>query len=398
MFVDRTKIMVKAGNGGNGCISFHREKFIAKGGPNGGDGGNGGDVILRATKAESNLVDLKFQQHCWAKHGEQGMGKQKHGKSADDLIVPVPLGTLVMDMENDYELLADLVNEGDTYLAAQGGKGGKGNMRFMTSTNRAPRTATPGDLGEECTLFLELKTIADVGLVGYPNAGKSTFLNAVSNAQPKTAPYPFTTLNPIVGIIDLDDYTRLTIADIPGLIEGASENIGLGHHFLRHVERTKLLAYVLDMAGTDGRDPLEDLESLKNELEIYQEGLAERAGVIFANKVDEEAAQENLTRLKDATDLPIIEMSAEIEEGTADAIKFIADRIHEIREHEPEVTVLMEKYQTEGDMVVVDLSSDDDDDFDFLQKYEEDEMQIFDDFEDEYDEDDDYSNVVYVRE
>ena len=389
--------MVKAGNGGNGCIGFHREKYVALGGPNGGDGGNGGDVILRATKAETNLVDLRYQQHCWAKHGGPGMGKQMHGKNADDLIVPVPLGTLVMDMENDYELLADLINEGDTYLACKGGRGGRGNMRFVTSTNRAPRQADPGGIGEEQTLFLELKTIADVGLVGYPNAGKSTFLNAVSNAQPKTAPYPFTTLNPMVGIIDLPDYTRLTIADIPGLIEGASENIGLGHHFLRHVERTKLLAYVLDMAGTDDRDPLEDFASLKAELEIYQEGLSDRGGVIFANKVDEEAAAENIARLKEITDLPIIEMSAEIEQGTQEAIDFIAERIHQIREHEPAVTVLMEKYKTDGEMVLIDLDSDDDEDFAFLEKFSDEPELIGSDDEDWEEGDDDYSNVVYVK-
>lgn len=364
MFVDRIKIYVKAGNGGNGCISFLREKYLPKGGPNGGNGGDGSSVILRADKSRDSLVDLKYQQHVTAKSGEPGQGSDKHGATAEDLVVLVPPGTLVMDLENDCYEVADLDEPGAEVLVAQGGLGGRGNKSFATSTNRAPRKATPGGPGEERTLLLELKTIADAGLVGYPNAGKSTLLNVISDARPKTAPYPFTTLHPMVGVIEFEDFSRITVADIPGLIEGASENVGLGHYFLRHIERTKVLVYVLDMACTDGRKPWEDLESLKQELEIYKEGMTKRPSIIIANKMDEDISQEMLEELKGKTDLPIFPTVAELQEGTEDMVKNLHEIVMLEREKikQGKQEKLKNVYQS-GDKVVVDLNADDDDDF-----------------------------------
>lgn len=360
MFVDRIKIYIKAGSGGNGCTSFRREKFIPKGGPNGGNGGNGGSVIIRADKSRDSLVDLKYQQHVTAKNGEPGQGSDKHGANAEDLIVLVPPGTLVMDLENDCYEIDDLDEEGQEVLVAAGGHGGRGNKSFATSTNRAPRKCTPGYPGEERTLLLELKTIADVGLVGYPNAGKSTYLKAVSDAEPKTAPYPFTTLHPMVGVIEFDDYTRMTIADIPGLIDGASENVGLGHHFLRHIERTKVLLYVLDMAGTDNRLPWDDFENLKKELELYKEGLTDKPSLILANKMDEDISAENLEELKKKVDIPIIASIAELGEGADESIKQLRELVLKVNSSEKKVKKLKNIHQ-DGERILVDLQDEDDD-------------------------------------
>jgi GTP-binding protein len=297
MFVDRVKIYVAAGDGGSGCASFRREKYVPFGGPDGGDGGNGGSVILRASASEQSLVDLKFQQHWQAERGGNGSGKRLHGARGSDRVVIVPVGTLVF-LENSDDLLVDLCADGQEFLIAQGGKGGKGNSRYATSTNRAPRQFQPGGEGEKKTLELELKIIADVALVGYPNAGKSTLLRAISAAKPKTAPYPFTTLHPNVGVVETEDYRRYTVADVPGLIAGASENVGLGHAFLRHIERCRILCYTLDMGGVDGRDPLEDLDSLRDEIGKYEPELLKRPAVIVANKMDLQPAAENLQRLQ----------------------------------------------------------------------------------------------------
>ena len=299
MFVDKVTIRVIAGKGGNGCCSFRREKFIPKGGPDGGDGGDGGSVWLEASTGEQSLVSLVYQSRYRAQNGPGGKGAGMHGRNADDVVVKVPVGTVVVDNATK-ELLGDLDEAGARLLVAKGGRGGRGNARFASSTNRVPRYAEPGTDGEERELFLELKTIADGGLVGYPNAGKSTLLGALSEARPKVAPYPFTTLHPVVGVIEFDypDYTRLTLADIPGLIDGAHENVGLGHSFLKHIERTKVLIYVLDMAGTDGRDPVEDFRHLQNELELYQAGLTARPSLVAANKMDAPVAAENLRRLE----------------------------------------------------------------------------------------------------
>jgi GTP-binding protein len=320
MFVDRAKVTVIGGDGGDGCISFRREKYVPKGGPDGGDGGAGGSVVFRAVEGEQSLVNLRFKQHWRATRGQHGQGKGRHGARGDDCIVPVPLGTIVRDRETG-ERIADLTAAGQECVVARGGRGGQGNARFVTSTNRAPRHATPGGAGEERELDVELKTIADVGLVGYPNAGKSTLITAISDAHPKTAPYPFTTRFPNVGVVEMADFHRYTVADIPGLIEGAHDNVGLGHEFLRHIERCRVLAFVLDMGGIDGRDPLHDLACLREELELHQEGLSRRPAIIVANKMDLPEADENLARLRAQEELVIVPVCAVLEEHTDDVVR-----------------------------------------------------------------------------
>ncbi len=335
MFVDQTKAYVQAGAGGDGCVSFRREKYVPKGGPDGGDGGHGGSVVFRAVTGEQSLVSLKFNQHCRARRGEHGKGKGRHGHRGKDLVVHVPLGTLVYD-EQRGELLADLTRPGEEAVVAKGGRGGRGNARFVSSTNRAPRHATPGEEGEQRILHVELKVVADVGLVGYPNAGKSTLIAAISDAHPKTAAYPFTTLYPTVGVVEFEDFHRLTVADIPGLIEGAHDNVGLGHDFLRHIERCRVLAYVLDMGGVDGRDPLEDLASLRTELELYQAGLSRRPAVVVANKMDLENADENLRRLRESEQLPIYPVCAELGQHTDRIVEALRELLETVRPEEPD--------------------------------------------------------------
>ena len=297
MFVDKATIKVKGGDGGNGCSSFRRETFVPKGGPNGGDGGGGGDVILQTASGEQSFVELAYNRHFEAGRGVHGKGKDMHGKKGKDVCIRIPVGTVVRNAETG-ELIIDLDKPDMTYIIAHGGRGGRGNAKFATSVNRAPRECEEGFPGEERLVELELKTIADIGLVGYPNAGKSTLLKVLSAARPKVAAYPFTTLHPMVGIIELPDYHRISMADIPGLIEGAHQNIGLGHAFLRHIERTKVLVYVLDTSGFEGRHPLDDFKSLQNELELYMEGLSKRRAVIVANKMDIPESAENLKALK----------------------------------------------------------------------------------------------------
>ena len=315
MFVDRAKVTVSGGDGGKGCVSFRREKYVPRGGPDGGDGGHGGSVVFRAVDGEQSLVNLRFKQHWRAGRGQHGMGKGRHGAKGKDCVVPVPKGTIIRDARSG-EQIADLTEAGEECVVAHGGRGGQGNTRFVTSTDRAPRTATAGEPGEECHLEIELKTVADVGLVGYPNAGKSTLITAISDAHPKTAPYPFTTRFPNVGVVEMPDFRRYTVADVPGLIEGAHANVGLGHEFLRHIERCRMLAYVLDMGGCDGRDPLDDLTSLRTELELHQPGLSRRPAIIVANKMDLPEAADSLARLRECEDLPIIPVCAVLEENT----------------------------------------------------------------------------------
>ena len=307
MFVDKTEITVKSGDGGNGCCSFRREKYVPKGGPDGGDGGNGGDVLLESTTGEQNLNALIYRRRYAAANGPGGQGADKHGRNADPVTIMVPVGTVVRDAESG-EVLADLDLPGARVVVARGGRGGRGNARFATSTNRAPRHRELGQPGEEKRLELELKLIADAGLVGYPNAGKSTLLTRISGARPKVAAYPFTTLHPVIGVVEYPDYARINVADIPGLIDGAHANVGLGHEFLRHIERTKVLIFVLDMGGVDGRNPLDDYASLKKELDLYREGLASRPAMIVANKMDLPGAEENLKLLRESlgTDAPEI--------------------------------------------------------------------------------------------
>lgn len=310
MFVDRIKVFAQAGNGGRGCVSFRREKFVPKGGPDGGDGGRGGDVILRADVHVDNLSNLFYEPIIKAKNGGHGQGKKMHGRGALSKIVKVPVGTVVYRDETDRshttsksyeeepEPLADLTHHGQEFVLCEGGKGGKGNVHFKSSKNRAPIQYTEGEEGEQGHFLLEPRTMADAALVGYPNAGKSTLLGKLSAAHPKVAPYPFTTLHPIVGVIQFDGYRRASIADIPGLIEGAHRNVGLGHDFLRHITRCRLLLFVLDIAGSEGRHPVEDLQNLRREIDLYDRRLSRRPWFIIANKMDLPGAEENLRTLR----------------------------------------------------------------------------------------------------
>ncbi len=297
MFFDYAKIYVKGGDGGNGAIAFRREKYIAEGGPFGGDGGKGGSVILIADEGLHTLVDFRYNRHFKAEGGENGRTKNQFGANGKDLLVRVPLGTVVKDAET-HELLADLNTHDQTFVAAKGGKGGRGNSRFATSVNRAPQIAENGDPGQERWIELELRLLADVGLIGFPNVGKSTIISHVSAAKPKIANYHFTTIDPNLGVVRIDEGKSFVLVDIPGLVEGASEGVGLGHRFLRHVERTRFLLHVLDISGSEGRDPLEDYEIVNKELEKYNPILYERPQIIVANKMDITGAEENLARLR----------------------------------------------------------------------------------------------------
>jgi len=299
-FVDEVRIFVKGGDGGNGSVSFRREKYIERGGPNGGDGGNGGSVIFVADPQLTTLLDYRYQQHHFAKSGEHGMGNDCNGRGAEDMILRVPVGTLVKEAGTE-ELLVDLGEPGQRWVAAKGGRGGLGNMNFATSTRQTPRFAQDGTKGEEKTLRLELKLLADVGLLGFPNAGKSTFISRVSRARPKIADYPFTTLVPNLGMVQYKDGLSFVMADIPGIIEGASEGVGLGHQFLRHVERCKVLIHLIDMgAEGEGRAPLHDFDVLNTELAKYSAQLASKPQVVAANKLDLPDAQAKLGSLTEA--------------------------------------------------------------------------------------------------
>ena len=303
MFVDRIKVFVQAGSGGRGSVSFRREKFVPKGGPDGGDGGRGGDVILRADRHTDNLSNLFYEPIIKAKSGGHGMGKKMHGRSAPSKIVKIPVGTIVWAADEkgrstSSEPVVDLTQDEQGFLLCQGGAGGKGNVHFKSSRNRAPREYTEGEEGEHGYFLLELRTIADAGLIGYPNAGKSTFLRKVSAARPKVAAYPFTTLHPIIGVVEFSGYHRATIADIPGLIEGAHRGLGLGHEFLRHITRCRIFLFVVDVAGSEGRNPVEDLQQLRKELDLYDPLLSQRPWFVIANKMDLSDADENLKALR----------------------------------------------------------------------------------------------------
>ncbi len=285
MFVDEVEVFVKAGDGGRGCVSFRREKFVPRGGPNGGDGGAGGSVILEADPGLATLLDFHYKRHYRARRGEHGRGSDQHGANAPDLLLRVPLGTVVRERDSG-QLLGDLTTPGQRLVVARGGRGGRGNAAFASSIRRAPRVAQPGGTGEERRLRLELKLLADVGLVGFPNAGKSTLVSKLSAARPKIADYPFTTLTPHLGLVRVDDEQSFVLADLPGLVPGAHQGKGLGLRFLRHVERTRLLVHVLDLDPTNGRDPVEDYQALQKELRAYSPALAERTQLVAANKVD----------------------------------------------------------------------------------------------------------------
>lgn len=284
-FVDEVKIYVRSGDGGAGCVSFRREKFIPYGGPDGGDGGNGGSVIIEAIPGISTLLDLKQRPHQKGERGRHGMGKDRHGASGDDLVIKLPVGTVVKDAETG-EILADLAAAGDRVILLKGGRGGQGNARFKTSTNRVPRFSQPGEGGEERWLRLELKLLADVGLLGFPSVGKSSLITKISAARPKIADYPFTTLVPNLGVVAYKNYRSFVVADIPGIIEGAHEGAGLGHRFLRHVERTRILLHMLDPCRTHDSDPIKDYETLNNELARFDEEMAVRPQIVVVNKID----------------------------------------------------------------------------------------------------------------
>ena len=298
MFIDRARIFVQSGKGGDGMSSFRHEKFVPKGGPNGGDGGQGGNVVLVADRNVNTLVDFRFRRLFKAKPGGKGEGSNKYGRNAEDLVITVPLGTIVKDEETG-QVMADLSRDGQRAIVAKGGRGGRGNWHFRTSANRTPTFAERGDPGEERWLRLELKVLADVGLLGYPSVGKSSILRKVSAAQPEVAAYHFTTLNPILGVVNLPDHRSFVMADIPGLIDGASEGVGLGHDFLRHIERTKILIHVIDVSGIEGRDPIEDYEKINAELAKYSEKLSRKQQIVAANKIDLLGDSDNLERLMD---------------------------------------------------------------------------------------------------
>ena len=369
MFVDHIKIHAAAGKGGRGCVAFRREKFVPRGGPSGGDGGRGGDIVLVADPNVDNLVDFYYQPNLRAKPGEPGAGKNCYGRAAENQIYKVPVGTIIyrlpfeaadaepaprdtsayVDLStltdeeatklegkkhkpkvdlNELELVADLTEPGQEFILCKGGDGGKGNVHFKSSRNRVPTQYTDGEEGEEGEFYVELRKIADAGLVGYPNAGKSTLLSRISNAHPRIAPYPFTTLTPHIGVVELGEFERVTVADIPGLIEGAHSNVGLGHDFLRHIVRCKLLIFVLDMAGSEGREPLEDLQKLRKELDLYDPLLSERPWIVVANKMDLPEAEEKLkhfcTRYKK---LEIFPIGSDSDEGIKPLIKRLGELV-----------------------------------------------------------------------
>lgn len=315
MFFDETKVILKAGNGGDGCMSFLRQKYMPNGGPNGGNGGRGGEVILQADENVSDLRTYHFKKQWKAKNGEPGRGSDQNGRGGDPCILKVPLGTEVRDLDTG-EIICELLDHEQEILLLEGGKGGRGNATFKSSINQTPRQFTEGKPGMEGEFIFTLKTIADVGLVGFPNAGKSTLLNILSNATPKIDSYPFTTLVPTVGVIDYpEDFRTITMADVPGLIEGAAENRGLGHRFLRHIERCRLVL-LLDLAGTDGRSPIDDFVHLKKELLDYDERLVAKDFIVVGNKIDEEVSQENLKLFrKRFPETQILPVSAILEEG-----------------------------------------------------------------------------------
>jgi GTP-binding protein len=336
MFVDHARVYVLSGGGGDGCLSFRREKFVPRGGPDGGDGGDGGSVILKVDPSLSTLNPFRFRQHLRAERGQHGRGKDQHGRAGKDLVVMVPPGTEIFDEKGDR--LVDLVDPGATWTAAKGGRGGRGNARFATSTNQAPRRRERGQAGEERTLTLELRLLADVGLVGEPNAGKSTLISRISSARPKIADYPFTTLTPHLGVVDAGGFESFVLADIPGLIEGAHHGAGLGTRFLRHVERTSLLIHLVDISRAEGEDPLESLRIIEGELEAVEADLMSRPRIVVATKIDLvpgiEGAEAALKRLRAEcrkAGTPFLAISAVSGEGVTALVTEIARTLREIR-------------------------------------------------------------------
>ena len=332
MFTDYVKIYATAGKGGNGAISFRREKYVASGGPDGGDGGKGGDVYFKVDKDANTLIEFRFKKKFKAENGQNGEGSHKYGKSGEDLYIPVPIGTVIKDAKTE-EVLADLSDKNQTVLILKGGRGGKGNSHFATSTRQAPRFAQDGEPGEEKELILELKLLADVGLVGFPNVGKSTFLSVVTSASPKIANYHFTTIEPNLGVVKSKFGDSFVIADIPGIIEGASEGIGLGIEFLRHIERTRLLLHFIDVSGIEGRNPVDDYYKVNEELKKYSEKLSKRTQIIVANKIDamtDEKLYSDLEKVAKKNNQKIFKISGATGEGVDELMNYVSKILKEL--------------------------------------------------------------------
>ena len=350
MFIDKARIFVKAGNGGNGAVAFRKEKYVPAGGPEGGDGGNGSSVIFEVDLGLRTLMDFKYQRKYIAKPGEDGSKGRRAGKNGEDLVLKVPAGTIIRD-EATGLILADLKEEGDKAVIAKGGRGGKGNQHFANAVRQAPAFAKSGTDGQERWVTLELKMIADVGLLGFPNVGKSTFLSVVTKAKPKIANYHFTTLTPNLGVVQTKFGESFVLADIPGLIEGAAEGIGLGHDFLRHVERTKVLIHVVDISGIEGRDALEDFDKINDELKMYNEKLATRPQVVVANKIDileDESVYENFKETLEARGYKVFKMSAATRAGIDDVIAYVTELLSTVEE--VELVTEEEMYRPELDI------------------------------------------------
>lgn len=369
MFVDQTKIYVKAGDGGDGMVAFRREKYVPNGGPAGGDGGKGADVVFEVNEGLRTLMDFRYQRHFKAPRGEHGMSKNMHGANSKDMIVKVPPGTVVIDADTQ-EVIADLVENGQRAVIAKGGRGGRGNSRFATPSNPAPELSENGEPGQERDVILELKLLADVGLVGFPSVGKSTLLSVVSAAKPKIADYHFTTIVPNLGMVETGDNRSFVMADLPGLIEGAHEGVGLGHQFLRHIERTRVIVHVIDMAALEGRDPFEDYLTINKELKEYNLRLTERPQIIVANKMDMPEAEENLQKFKDQLqeDYPIFPISALTRKGLRELLFAVADKIEETPEFplehmEEETGVHRVLYKHEADAEAFTITRDPDGSF-----------------------------------
>ncbi|MGN0444140.1 MAG: GTPase ObgE [Acutalibacteraceae bacterium] len=389
MFVDKAKIKIKAGNGGDGAVAFHREKFVAAGGPDGGDGGKGGDIVFKVDDNLSTLADFKYKRKYKAQSGQNGQGGKRNGKKGEDLIISVPRGTVIREEESGV-ILCDMSTD-ETFIAAKGGRGGWGNPHFATPTRQTPNFAKSGSPGEEWDVILELKLLADVGLLGFPNVGKSSFISVVSQAKPIIADYHFTTLTPVLGVVSMGEGSSFVIADIPGLIEGASEGIGLGHEFLRHVDRCRMLLHIVDVSGSEGRDPVEDFEKINEELRKFDEELAKRPQIVAANKIDlaTDEQLENFRKYITDKGYEYYEMCAPISEGTKEVINAVARKLATlppIRQYEKEeipMETLMKKVNTgftieeedgvyfvEAEWLIKILSRTDLDDYESLQYFQ----------------------------
>ena len=389
MFVDKAKIKIKAGNGGDGAVAFHREKFVAAGGPDGGDGGKGGDIVFKVDDNLSTLADFKYKRKYKAQSGQNGQGGKRNGKKGEDLVISVPRGTVIREEESGV-ILCDMSTD-ETFIAAKGGRGGWGNPHFATPTRQTPNFAKSGSPGEEWDVILELKLLADVGLLGFPNVGKSSFISVVSQAKPIIADYHFTTLTPVLGVVSMGEGSSFVIADIPGLIEGASEGIGLGHEFLRHVDRCRMLLHIVDVSGSEGRDPVEDFEKINEELRRFDEELAKRPQIVAANKIDlaTDEQLENFRKYITDKGYEYYEMCAPISEGTKEVINAVARKLATlppIRQYEKEeipMETLMKKVNTgftieeedgvyfvEAEWLIKILSRTDLDDYESLQYFQ----------------------------